>query len=425
MKNSPIWSGSACSRERSRSVLRRLIRYAEKIFDLGEVLGEVSDRRLRPRIPTAVLLQSVLALYWARLGSLNALETVRGASFWKRWLGQTLASADTVGRVHALLENQGLRRGLQHVYRRLKRNKALRGVGGWDMAILDGHESHASYRQHCSGCLQRTVHSEQGEKIQFYHRQVTLLLRCEKMHLLLDVEAQLPGENEVATALRLLQRVLRAYPRAFQLLLADAFYAKAPFLNFLISHGKQALLVLKEERRDLYQDVLGVLPLVAPQKGQYRSRDCLWWDVSDLTSWEKVSVPLRVVRSEETYQVRRQASKELSQEKSAWMWVTTLPAARASTARVVHLGHARWDIENYGFHELVNGWHADHIYKHDARAIEAFTLLAFLAYNLFHAFLARNIKPQLRRAKTDSFWAQLIAAQIYAEAGRRLTVRSP
>jgi hypothetical protein len=340
-------------------------------------------------------------------------------------LGQTLASADTVGRVHALLENQGLRRGLQHVYRRLKRNKALRGVGEWDMAVLDGHESHASYRQHCSGCLQRTVHSEQGEKTQFYHRQVTLLLCCEKMRLLLDVEAQLPGENEVATALRLLQRVLPAYPRAFQLLLADAFYAQAPFLNFLISHGKQALLVLKEERRDLYQDVMGVLPLVAPQKGQYRSRDCLWWDVSDLTSWGKVSVPLRVVRSVETYQVRRQASKELSQEKSEWMWVTTLPAAGASTALVVHLGHARWDIENYGFNELVNGWHADHIYKHDPRAIEAFTLLAFLAYNLFHAFLARNIKPQLRRAKTESFWAQLIAAQIYAEAGRRLTARSP
>jgi hypothetical protein len=371
------------------------------------------------------LLQSVLVLYWARLGSLNALEMVRGASFWKRWLGQALGSADTVGRVHAQLENEGLRRGLQHVYGRLKRNKVLRGVGEWDIGVLDGHENHASYRRHCSGCLKRTLHTEQGEKIQFYHRQVTLMLRCEKMRLLLDVEAQLPGENEVATALRLLERVLQAYPRAFQLLLGDALYAQAPFLNFLISHGKQVLLVLKQERRDLYQDVLGLLPLAAPQKGQYRSRDCLWWDVSDLTSWSKVSLPLRVVRSEETYQVRRQSSRQRSQEKSEWMWVTTLPAARASTALVVHLGHARWDIENYGFNELVNAWHADHIYKHDPYAIEAFTLLAFLAYNLFHAFLARNIKPSLRRAKTESFWAQLITAQVYTDAGRGLTARSP
>jgi hypothetical protein len=163
----------------------------------------------------------------------------------------------------------------------------------------------------------RTLRTEQGEQVQFYHRQATLMLRCEKMRLLLDVEAQLPGESEVATALRLLERVLQAYPRAFQLLLGDALYAQAPFLNFLIGHGKQALLVLKQERRDLYQDVLGILPLVVPQKGQYRSRDCLWWDVSDLTSWSQVSVPVRVVRSEETYQVRRQSDKQLSQEKSA------------------------------------------------------------------------------------------------------------
>jgi hypothetical protein len=336
-----------------------------------------------------------------------------------------MASADTVGRVHALLENQGLRRGLQHVYRRLKRNKALRGVGGWDVAVLDGHEHHASYRRRCAGCLQRTIHTEDGEQIQFYHRQVTLMLRCEKFHFLLDVEAQLRGEDEVAAALRLLKRVLQAYPRAFHLLVADGLYARAPFLNFLITHGKQVLLVLKEERRDLYQDVLGLLPLVAPQKGQYRSRDCLWWDVSDLTSWPQVRVPLRVVRSDETYSVRRQASERVSQERAEWMWVTTLSAAQASTELVVRLGHARWDIENYGFNELVNGWHADHVYKHHPHAIEAFTLLAFLAYNLFHAFLTRNVKPQLREGKTESFWARLITAQIYAQAGTRVLARSP
>jgi len=154
--------------------------------------------------------------------------------------------------------------------------------------------------------------------MQFYHRQVTLVLRCEKFHFLLDIEAQLPGEGEIAAALRLLQRVLSAYPRAFQLLVADGLYARTPFLNFLITHGKQVLLVLKEERRDLYQDVLGLLPLVAPQKGQYRSRDCLWWDVSHLTSWPQVRVPLRVVRSEETYSVRRQPSELVSQERVEW-----------------------------------------------------------------------------------------------------------
>jgi len=31
------------------------------------------------------------------------------------------------------------------------------GMRGWDVAVLDSHESHASYRRHSSGCLRRTV----------------------------------------------------------------------------------------------------------------------------------------------------------------------------------------------------------------------------------------------------------------------------
>jgi hypothetical protein len=161
------------------------------------------------------------------------------------------------------------------------------------------------------------------------------------------------------------------------------------------------------------------------RKGSIDRGTALWWDVSDWTSWPQVNIPLRVVRSEEAYEVRRQLTKQVSQEKVEWMWVTTLPTAQASTALVVRLGHARWDVENYGFQELVSDWHADHVYKQDPRGIEAFTLVAFLAYNLFHVFLICNIKPQLRCSKTESFWAALITAQIYSEAGKHLKACSP
>jgi hypothetical protein len=41
-------------------------------------------------------------------------------------------------------------------------------------------------------------------------------------------------------------------------------------------------------------------------------------------------------------------------------------------------------------------------------------LLAFLAYNIFHAFFVLNLKPELRRGRTMAFWVQLIAAEIHA-----------
>ena len=138
-----------------------------------------------------------------------------------------------------------------------------------------------------------------------------------------------------------------------------------------------------------------------------------------------MKIPLRVVRSLETYSVRRQLDKTVTQETSDWVWVTTLPPQQAPTARIVAWGHQRWDIENFGFNELVNGWEADHIYKHDAKAIEAFLLMTFLAYNIFHAFIGLNFKPQLRDSKPEKYWACLIAAELYADAGATTHKRAP
>ena len=332
-----------------------------------------------------------------------------------------MPSAETMGSVHSKMDAGTLREAIHQVYGCLKRNKALPDNRGISVAIVDGHESHASYRRHCSGCLERTIHSEQGDRIQYYHRQVTLLLVTgaplgrPPLRIPLDHEPQLPNEDEVATAMRLLKRVLVLYPRAFDLVLADALYARAAFFNFLLEHRKYVLVVLKDERRNLYQDAAGLFDSVPPVPGTFRSRDCRWWDLCDLVSWPEVKVPLRVIRSLETYSVRRQLNHTDEPQTSDWVWVTTLPAAQVPVERAVGFGHQRWDIENHGFNELVEGWHADHVLKHDAAAIECFLLMTFLALILFHAFLYLNVKPSLRQGKSKDFWARVMAAEIYQD----------
>lgn len=405
--------------ERSSAVLRRLIAYTEKIFELSaRVMAGVSDRRREPRIPTAVVVKSALALFWTRMGSLHALEMTRRSNLWPSWLGRPLCSADSLGRIPAAMQASTLRQGLHHVYVRLKRNKALPDLGGLAVAVLDGHETHASYQRRCPGCLQRTIHTASGDRLQYYHRNVTLMLLCGSpsgrppLRLLLDQEPQRPGEDEVTAGLRLLERVLQTYPRAFDLILADALYGSAGFLNWVLSRRKHALVVLKDERRHLYQDAARLFEHVPARPGQYRSRHCLWWDFADLVSWPEVPAPLRVVRSQESWTRKPQLTRQPTPQTSDWIWMTTLSPMQASTARIVEWGHRRWDIENYGFNALVNDWHTDHVYKHDPNAIECFLLLAFLAYNLFHAFWVLNLKPQMRRDKTETFWARLLAAEI-------------
>jgi hypothetical protein len=364
-----------------------------------------------------LVVKAVLAIYWSRLGSLNAVGMTRSAKFWKSWLDGALCSADSLGRIVARIDAATLRQGIHHVYDRLKRNKALPDLHGLAVAVLDGHESSASYRRCCDGCLKRSTASGQ---IQFYHRNVTLMLLCGSppgrpaVRLLLDLEPQRVGEGEVAAALRLLERVLAAYPRAFDVLLADALYAVEPFLNFLLEHGKEALVVLKDERRDAYQDAAGLWAQQPPQLGRYDARSCRWWDIPDLLSWPQVKGAIRVVRSEESWTVKPQLTKEVTPQTTSWVWMTTLSVTQARTEQIVCLAHLRWDIENQGFNELVNGWHADHLYRHQPQAIECFLLLAFLAYNIFHAFFVLNLKPELRRGRTMTFWIQLIAAEIHA-----------
>lgn len=401
--------------------LRRLIAYADKVFGFtGGIVAGVMDGRKLPRIPTGLVVQSVAALFWARLGSLNALELTAQSSFFRKWLGAPVCSADSVGRVVALMEPAGIRAGIHSLYSQLKRNKALPDQNGLGVAVIDGHESHASYRRHCSGCMERTIGKGIAARTQYYHRQVTLMLLPAALpgrvalRLLLDHEPQQNGEAEVTAALRLLKRVLKTYPRAFDLVLADALYSTSTMFNFLLSQGKHILTVLKDDRRNLYQDAAVQFAVLAPTEGSLGSRKCLWWDLPGLLSWPAVDTPVRVIRSVETRTVRRQLDGKQETLTSDWVWVTTLPSDSVPTARAVALGHQRWDIENQGFNELVNGWHADHIYKHDANAIECFLLLAFLACNLFQAFFARNLKPQIRKGCTRAFWPSLMATEIRA-----------
>ena len=372
------------------------------------------DARTSPQIPTSTIMRSAVVMFLARLGSLNALEQSSSSGFWRKWLGADLPSADTVGRVCADIETDGLRLTARRVYARLKRGKALGPPAhGLMAAVLDGHESHATYRRCCDGCLQRTIETRNGSKVQYYHRHVTLQLVCRDMTVLLDAEPILPGQGEVPTAIRLLERVLEHYPRAFDVVMGDALYANSIFFNFALSRGKHALAVLKDETRDLWDDAQSLFAGMAPvqiQRGRWLA-DC--WDLEGFTSWPQVGQPVRVVESLERTTVRRQLDGQNESVKSHWAWVTTLPDAHASTRAVLELGHRRWAIENEGFNELSTRQHADHVYRHHPRAILVFLLLTMICCNVLLAFYKRDLKPAFRDSVSMLHVSRLIAGELY------------
>jgi hypothetical protein len=403
------------------------LRYVDKVYYLKEQLQGLRDGRIRPRIKTPVVAGSALVMALAQMGSLNALEQTGENSFWRKWLGANLPSADVMGTVFSSIDCGALRWMLRHLYSRLKRNKVLRPpfCDNLFALVIDGHESSASYLRCCNQCLKREIKTLKGSRTQYYHRHVMAILLCKDFPFLLDLELQMPGEDEVAAATRLLERIFLNYPRAFDVVVADGLYAQAPFFKTVIAHGKQVIAVLKDDRRDLLQDAISIFrqeqPVVFQQDGIIRQ--C--WDIEGFKSWTSFGEEARVVRSIETTTVCRQKTGEKEDCVSEWMWVTTVPKKRVSTETFVAIGHGRWDIENKAFNELTTYWHADHIYKHTVGAIEAFWLITMLAYNLFHAFITLNLKPAIRQLYTKLHLSRAVAAELYAMNNRVTNCRAP
>lgn len=398
-------------------MLRRLLRYSEKVYDLSTRVEGIGAHRAAPQIPTSTVVRGALVMALARLGSLNALAHTQGCAFWMRWLGGPLASADTTGRVFAQLDADTRRAALRHLYHQLRRNKSLHAVTqGLCALILDGHEAHASERRRCPACLTRTLHTSHGDRRQYYHRHVTAVLWHRDGLLLLDLEAQRPGEDEVAAAVRLVQRVLTQFPRAFEVIIADGLYTQAPFFQLALRHGKDVLTVLKDDRRDLWQDANGLFRAMGSRVHEAGPTRSQWWDLEGFTSWASLGRSVRVVRSLETTTVRRQLTKQDDHVTTEWVWVTTASQAHLSTAAIVALGQGRWRIENQELNELVTYWYADHVYKHHPIAMVAFWLLTMWAYNLFHAFVQRNLKAAQSRTYSLLPWARVLASALYQPA---------
>lgn len=123
-------------------MMARFVRYVEKVFALSDGVARLRDSRQKPQIETSAIFLSAMMMCVTRLRSLNALEgELRGPGRWEKILGDRKPSADSIGRVTALMGSDLLRDMLSGINHRLRRNKAL-DENPWPLrfAAFDGHE---------------------------------------------------------------------------------------------------------------------------------------------------------------------------------------------------------------------------------------------------------------------------------------------
>jgi len=401
-------------------MFRRWCRYLDKVFDFSGQVANLRDARRRPQIPTASVWLSVFLLFVFRHRSLNAMESkLHTGRFWRKLLGSRPPSADTMGRVFSLIDLESLRRCLIKWVQRLKRNKALDEgrIAGRIVAALDGHELFASFSRYCDACRHRLL--SPGKRKQGYHRIVAASIIGARIHPVIDVESQQPGEGEIPCALRLFARLQACAPRLIGIFSLDALYASPIVINTLRAQGKHVVIVLKGNQPGLLRDAQGVFSLQKPYV--YFAADNVHvqlWDAEGFTSLEGSQWPLRVVRCIETQTVRRRVAGKWTQEtvRRQWYWLTTIPASEISGPNIRLIGHRRWEIENRGFNDLNTHWALDHCFKHTPNAILAFLLTLAMAHLLMSSFYHFNLKESQRRKLTTIALATTLYGELILHA---------
>lgn len=213
----------------------------------------------------------------------------------------------------------------------------------------------------------------------------------------LDVEPITAGENEVASAKRLVGRMCQQYRRFFDVVVADALYMEGPFINFCLDRGKDVIVVLKDNYASLIQDAQGLFDQMEPDQWTVEGKQVKVWDVEGFQT-QSVQVPLRVLHAIETHTEKvwekgRRVEKHVTKH---WWWACTIPKTRLRTRQLWTIGHSRWQSENNIFNTLGQHWALNHCYKHEPKAMVNFVLMLFVAFTLAQCFFKRNLKPQMR-----------------------------
>jgi len=383
--------------------LRQFVAYVRKVFHLHRLAGRITDSRCDPLIPTSAIWFSLFFGSAFKTPSFLQLQSETRRKPWRDTLGYAKPiSDDALAHATARMHLEPLRETLATTNKLLKRNKAFvpNQISGLLALNIDANEHFKSRSRCCPQCLQRqiTVKNAQGQEeevTEYYHKEVYAQLSGPHWNTLLDVEPLRPAEEERAAALRLLGRLRRLYGvRFFDVVVADAWYAKGPFLKALSALGWAVVVVLKQEDYDIYQEALALTQGKPTQEFRHEGRDVRIWDVRDLAFSKTYDRAVRVVRSQETWtETKIVGGKRTAVPKeSNWLWVATEQLDGYGGRTIWNLGHGRWRIENNAFNVLTQHWHLRHCAHHDPTSILACLLIKLLAFNLFHAFALLNGK---------------------------------
>jgi hypothetical protein len=382
--------------------LAQFLTYVIKVFALNRLVRAVRTTRPYPEIPTRVLLLSLLLGVVIRAGSYLDISQQTKRRRWQHLVHwPKRISDDALHYVSERFRLEDLRQGLVSVNKTLKANKALESckINGLLFLSLDANEHFHSRSRCCPSCAQRELpevdaHGQKHTVTEYYHRYVFAQINGPQFNSLLDLEPIGPAEAEAEAALRLLGRVRRLYgPRFFDAVTIDSWYVQGPFLKALDKLGWGWIVVLKQERMEVFQEARALSQGKEPTEQFHdpaRDREVKLWEVKDLPFSERYGYDhkVSVVQAQEQWTQTKVVGgkKRREPQTSHWWWMVSGKLQGYPVRMIYEGGHRRWGIENKAFNELTQFYHLEHCYHHEPVAMLAQMLILLLGFVLFSAY---------------------------------------
>ena len=368
--------------------LKKLLIYMKSVYGIPQKIKCLTDKRKRKSIPLFNILMPVLLLLTLQYESfhtfLSSPESMK--SRLRHCIKGRIPKVDAVRDMLALTDPSEIRKIHESMIERVFRNRVFHGgtIGGYVTAAIDGVELFSSTRKRGDGCLRRK--NKNGET-EYFYRSVVCAIEGSNPHLILGQEMLKPrdgaekDEGELTGGKRLLRRLEERHGHFADVIVADALYLNAPFINTVLELGMDAVIRLKDEKRLVFQDAEGLFEQGEGRKENFTSGKVKieTWDLCGF-EMQGVGKKVRVVRYRET---------EAGKKEPRMMWlVTTLESADYKI--LWKMMHKRWDIEENAFHQLKTYYHADHCYCKNA--VETVFALMVIAFNTRELYLYRRKK---------------------------------
>ena len=404
--------------------LKKLLIYMNSVYQIPKKIKQLSDKRKRKSIPLFNIFMPVLLLLILQYESFHtffsAPESMKKRL--KHCIRGKIPKVDAVRDSLALADPKELQTIHESVIQRSFRNRVFQGgtIGGYLTAAIDGVEWFSSTKKKGRGWLKRNTASGGTE---YFAKSVVCATVGGNPHLILGQEMLRPRdgagkeEGELTGGKHLLENLNKRYGHFADVIVADALYLNAPFINTVLELGMDAVIRLKDEKRLVFQDAEGLFRQGEGRKADFK-RGKVKIEAWDLSGFEmrEVSQKVRVIKYRETERVN---GKETHRE---MYLVTTLEYADYKI--LWSMMHKRWDIEENGFHQLKTYYHAKHCYCKEA--VEAVLLLTILGFNIRELYLYRRIRnfetsgitrKSVSRKLRDDLLIEDVKEALYRESG--------